>query len=258
MSDTAAVRSLGVNAPRTTKATRNVIEGVVIGTVLTALSYAVGYHYGWERPINKVEVFAVFTSYICTYLCVKERRINYPIGAASTAAFVYIFAQAHLWASMAQNIYLTPWLLYGWYRWRRDVDARPVTRLNRNGYLLYAGVGLAGYVGFYLINTALGGHSAAIDTFVFVGSLVAQVMLDNKKLENWCLWFVVDVVAIYDYYHNGLYLVMFQFVFFLLTAVWGFYGWWDSMQHEGLMRSMRENGITDKNNKFISPKEETP
>lgn len=65
---------------------RHLVESAIVAVVLTALSYAVGIACSWITGLNWLEVFAVFTLYSCTYLCVKERRINYPIGAVSKIA----------------------------------------------------------------------------------------------------------------------------------------------------------------------------
>lgn len=66
---------------------QDILDSFVIALVLTGLSYAVGLSLRWETSLNWLEVFAVFTSYVSTYLCVKERRFNYPAGAVSTAAY---------------------------------------------------------------------------------------------------------------------------------------------------------------------------
>lgn len=90
---------------------RDVVESIIVGIVLTALSYTVGLLAGWITSLNILEVFAVLTSYACTYLCVKERRINYPIGAISTLAYALLFMQNGLILSAVLNAYLTPTLI---------------------------------------------------------------------------------------------------------------------------------------------------
>ena len=77
-------------------AKRDFAESLLVGTTLTGLSYIVGLAAGWITELNWLELFAVFTSYACTYLCVKERRINYPVGAISTAAYAVLFLQKWL------------------------------------------------------------------------------------------------------------------------------------------------------------------
>jgi nicotinamide mononucleotide transporter len=98
---------------------RNVwVQTIVIAIVLTALSYGIGAIFGWVTVVNWLEIFAVFTSYASTYLCVKQRRFNYVFGAVSSVAYCYLFFTAGLLASTALNGILAVWLVYGWFRWR--------------------------------------------------------------------------------------------------------------------------------------------
>jgi nicotinamide mononucleotide transporter len=219
----------------------NVLQGVVIGVVLTGLSYAVGLGFGWIDAISWLEVFAVFTSYVCTFLCVLERRINYPIGAVSTAAYCVLFWQFGLVASMAINAFLSVYLIYGWYRWKSDTDTRPVTRMGLWSWVITALVAASGYGIVVFLATSLGGTLAWTDSLILVGTIMAQFMLDNKKIENWGVWALVNVFAIYTYFHAGLALAGFQYIFFLLNTAYGFVMWQKSkrtQQHEELMESV--------------------
>lgn len=204
---------------------RDVAESIAIGVLLTALSYAVGLVAHWITSLNWLEVFAVFTSYSCTYLCVKERRINYPIGALSTAAYAILFMQNGLFSSAILNAYLTPALLYGWLRWRKDAVTRPVTHVALKWVPVYLAVAGAGYAGAAIISSHLGGAMAWTDAMILAGTILAQFLLDNKKLENWIVWAIVNVFAIYTYATTGLPLVAFQYVFFLANTVYGYIIW---------------------------------
>lgn len=204
---------------------RDFIESIFIGALLTAFSYAVGLAASWIPALNWLEVFAVFTSYSCTYLCVKERRINYPIGAVSTAAYAVLFMQSGLISSAILNAYLTPTLIYGWLRWRKDTVTRPVTHVAAKWVPVYLAVAGAGYAGAALISTRFGGAMAWTDAMILAGTILAQFLLDNKKLENWIVWAVVNVFAIYTYATTGLPLVAFQYVFFLGNTVYGYVIW---------------------------------
>lgn len=204
---------------------QDIIESAVVAVGLTALSYLVGLLAGWITSLNLLEMFAVATSYACTYLCVKERRINYPIGAISTAAYAVLFLQSSLMASAILNIYLTPSLIYGWLRWRNDAQTRPVSRVTAKWAPVYLLVTVLGYVGAVLVSKAFGGAMAWTDSIVLAGSILAQFLLDNKKIENWAVWAIVNVFAIYTYASAGLALAAFQYVFFLLNTVYGYVVW---------------------------------
>lgn len=215
---------------------RDFIESLGVGIVLTGVSYLTGLLFGWLRitELNWLEIFAVFTSYSCTYLCVKERRINYPIGVLSTAAYALLFFQNGLLASAILNIYLVPTLVYGWFRWRKDTDTRPVMRVAPRMVGVYLTVALIGYLGAVMIGRLLGGVMSWTDSVILAGTILAQFLLDNKKLETWIVWALVNVFAIYTYTSSGLSLVAFQYVFFLANTVYGYISWKRSMQHESL------------------------
>ena len=218
--------------------TRDVLESVAVGVVLTSLSYIVGLLAGWIQEWNGLEVFAVFTSYACTYLCVKERRINYPIGIVSTAAYSYLFMQNGLFASAILNAYLVPTLIYGWFRWRRDSDTRPVTRVDLKMIPVYLGVTGLVYMGAVLISQSLGGATAWTDSVILAATILAQFLLDNKKIETWGVWAVVNIFAIYTYAASGLPLVAFQYVFFLANTMYGFYMWNRSKNHGTIIHAV--------------------
>lgn len=204
---------------------RNVTESVVLGVILTGLSYAVGIVLGWIHSVNYLEAFAVFTSYSCTYLCVKERRINYPIGALSTAAYCVLFFQQGLVASAILNAYLTPSLLYGWFRWRDDSETRPVSRVALKMIPVYLAVTGIAYLGVLAITQTIGATMALTDSMILIGSIIAQFLLDNKKIESWYVWLVVNGFAIFTYFSSGLPLAGFQYIFFFANTFYGLHVW---------------------------------
>lgn len=207
----------------------NVAQGVVVGIILTALSYIVGLQAGWLESVNLLEVFAVFTSYVCTFLCVMERRVNYPIGAISNAAYAFLFFQFGLLASSITTAYLTIALVYGWFRWKSDSETRPVRKVEAKWIPVYVLTTLAFYGGvLWLVNIA-GGTLAATDTVILIGTMLAQFLLDNKIRSTWVIWAIVNVFAIYTYSTAGLALVAFQYLFFLANTGLGWYYWNKSM-----------------------------
>lgn len=212
---------------------RNVwLQTLLIAVVLTGVSYGVGFGFGWIDSINYLEPFAVLTSYASTYLCVVQKRFNYVFGAISSAAYFYLFFQSGLVASMVLNAALAIWLVYGWFRWRSDANTRPVTHLNWKWSPVYVVGALAFYGVVFLAVSYFGGTLALIDSVILVATVIAQILLDNKKVENWFVWIVVNVAAIYVYFSSGLFLVGFQYIFFLINTIIGYIAWRKSMKSE--------------------------
>lgn len=209
---------------------RNVIEAVIIGIILTALSLLVATQAGWIEEINLLEAFAVFTSYGATYLCVMERRYNYIFGIISTAAYCVLFWQFGLFASSAVNAYLALALIYGWFRWKSDSNTLPVRHVELKWIPAYVVAVAVGYFGIVQITTAMGATLPLVDSIILIGTLMAQFLLDNKRIETWYVWMIVNVVAIYVYFTAGLFLAAFQYIFFLANAFYGIYVWRKSMK----------------------------
>ena len=205
------------------------VQALLIAIVLTSLSYGVGFVAGWVTALNWLEVFAVFTSYASTYLCVKQKRFNYIFGAISSGAYCYLFFTTGLLASTVLNAALAVWLIYGWFRWRSDANTLPVTSLLAPGNRKWIPVYIIGSLVFYGVVlaavTALGGTLAVIDSVILVFTVLAQILLDNKKIETWPVWVIVNVAAIYVYFSSGLFLVGVQYIFFLANTLYGYYEW---------------------------------
>jgi len=205
------------------KSTADVGQAVCLGIGLTLISYMIGF--SWIDRIDYLEAFAVATAYTCTWLCVKQRRINYPIGALSTAAFSLLFWRADLVASAVLNLYLTPQLIYGWFRWRKDTITRPVTHVEPWTIPVYlASTGLFFGGALFLVNS-LDGKLAFWDCAILVGSILAQFLLDNKKIETWFVWAIVNVIAISVYAKAGLTITAVQYFLFLGNSIIGYNSW---------------------------------
>lgn len=207
----------------------DILVSVFIGILLTGLSFGVGVAAGWITEVNWLEAFAVFTSYGSTYLCVRQRRFNYVYGAISTAAYSILFFQSGLLASGLLNAYLAPSLVYGYFRWKSDADTRPVRHVELKWVPVYLLITAAAYFGALGIVTLLGGQFALFDAIILVGTILAQFLLDNKRIETWMVWFVVNIFAIYVYFTSGLYLAGFQYIFFLANTVYGYVEWRKSL-----------------------------
>lgn len=203
---------------------------MAVAVAFTGASMAAGLYYGWITEVNWLEVAAVFTSYSCTFLCVVQSRQNYIHGVVTVALYTVLFYQAGLYASAALNAYLFPTLAWGWFRWGRDDDTRPVMLVELKWWPAY--LGLTGVVWYALseLATYIGGTLPFTDSAILVGSILAQFLLDQKKIETWVVWFVVDVFAVYTYYEAGYYLVALQFFFFLLNTFWGAWSWYRTME----------------------------
>lgn len=213
-----------------TSITRRYIgEALALATVLTALMTWATQRYT-DASFNGFETASVFFSFGSTWLCTRQVRFNYILAVLSTSLLAVTFYQADLYGSMVLNLYLIPTVIYGWFVWGRDSNPRPVERVKLRTLPAYVAVTAAVWYGALLIIEGFGGTMAVLDGWLLVGTILAQFLMDRKKLENWAVWITVNVVSIYVYLNAGLYLLAIQFALFILNTVIAWYQWNKTMK----------------------------
>ena len=64
-----------------------------------------------------------------------------------------------------------------------------------------------------------------IDSFCTACSLVAQVLLARKVLENWLIWIFVDVIYVGVYIFKALDLTAIMYAIYVAIALMGYLDW---------------------------------
>lgn len=211
------------------KTKKYIIEAFVLATIITtALLTAMTI---MNEPINWIETASVYFSFACTWLCTRQVRFNYVLGVISTTLLVITFYQANLYGSMVLNLYLIPTVIIGWFMWGKDVSPRLVEHVKPKKIILYLFFTAITWTGAYFIITGFGGKMVALDGWLLVGTVLAQFLLDRKKIETWIIWVLVNVVSVYVYFNSGLYLLAAQFVLFLANAIFAYFQWRKTMKN---------------------------
>lgn len=205
----------------------NVSISLTAAAVLTYISFLTSYILGWADKVSVLEMFVVFTSYMCTILMSFQIRFGYIIGIVTTAATSFLLWNSDSPALAMFNLYLVGSLLYGFIYWKSDDNSRPVSRIGRNEILIMIGFAALLSVSYVTAITIVTPNMKLdyVDITLMALSGVAQLMLDRKKLETWLVWGVVNIISIPYFIYTGLYMVAFQFLFFLINAGVSYFAW---------------------------------
>lgn len=207
------------------------IVATTVATLLMCMTIVATYTIMPDFSFSLIEFLAVYSSYICTVMCVFQVRLQYLFGMVSTALYSTLFFQSGINGLAIFNLYLVGSLIYGYFRWGPDGETRPVTTFKIQdipnygmvavGIMLLAFVVMSIFPDFTLTRT---------DLALTVLSGVAQFGLDNKRLWNWKVWGVVNVISIYFFIDQGLMFVTVQYVYFLANAIWAYFQWKETME----------------------------
>lgn len=179
-----------------------------------------------ERPIE-VAAFGLGLANIT--LIVRRSIWNYPFGIAMVSAYAWIFYGEKFYSGAILQLFFLAVQAYGWAHWltRRDAQGRViVARLSGRAALLSILGGLAGAAALGAVMKAYTDASYPFwDAGVAAFSVVAQILLARRLLENWLVWIGVDALAIGLYWTKGLYPTAVLYMLFLIIASIGYVAW---------------------------------
>ena len=64
-----------------------------------------------------------------------------------------------------------------------------------------------------------------IDTLTTALFFVGMWLMANKKIENWTLWIIGDVISVPLYFYKGMLFTSIQYLIFTIIAVFGYFSW---------------------------------
>jgi nicotinamide mononucleotide transporter len=188
------------------------------------------------RGTSALEWLAVLTGFACVWLAARESLLNFPIAIVSCLLYILIYYQKALYADSGLQVMFIALSAYGWYEWLyggRNQTPLAIAHTTAAEWGLGAGfiaVFTAGF-GYYLAH-----HTDSsfpyLDSFTTGTSLVAQFLLMRKRLENWWLWLLVDVIYVPVLWVKELYPTSLLYALYLGLAAYGYWQWRQQWQKE--------------------------
>ena len=162
---------------------------------------------------------------------------NYPFGLAMVTLYFFVFLGQRLYSDMLLQIFFFVVQVYGWWNWVRAKQAAGEVRvelLRGSERVTWALVtALVSICLGWLMATHTNAASPYIDASIAGMSITAQLLLAWRKLENWLLWILTDIVAIGLYLSKGLHPTAVLYAIFLILSVIGLVDWWRKLRAQG-------------------------
>jgi nicotinamide mononucleotide transporter len=181
------------------------------------------------QQMTWLEAVAVVFGIASVFYSMREHIWVYPTGIVSTLIYVWICLQYKLYADMGINAYYFSMSIFGWYVWTHPKEGQkvlPVTWLKPSGWAISIGIFLASYLTLYLVLSRFTDSDVPYwDSFTTASAFVGMWLMAKKKVENWIAWIITDLVSVPLYFHKGLILTSFQFLFFTILATLGLIAW---------------------------------
>jgi nicotinamide mononucleotide transporter len=208
-----------------------------------------------------LEVIAASFGVLSVVFAKRENILVYPTGIISTGIYVYLLSQWNLYGDLIINIYYTGMSIFGWYMWSKIIDSKqnhiPISRTSKldkikaTGIFIFTSIFVIVVYRFYNVMPNTLGFMDSIqyaysnltsgnledfrmatpflDTFTTGVFFAAMWLMALKKIENWTLWILGNIVSIPLYFVKGYGFTGIQYLIFLILAVQGYNAWKKSL-----------------------------
>lgn len=176
-----------------------------------------------------LELASFVLALITVVLNIRQNPWAWLFAIVSSATYAVVFFDSRLYGDMALQLVFIAVSVWGWYQWVYGGTTHhgvSVSRLRTSGRVMSLAAWLVGFVLIAFVLSAFTDTDVPYsDAFLTAGSLLGQVLLSRKKLENWHVWIVVDILYIGLYVYKGLVLTAVLYAVFVVLAVIGLRTW---------------------------------
>jgi nicotinamide mononucleotide transporter len=162
-------------------------------------------------------------------LAVRRNLLCWLCAFTSTAIYLVLFAKASLYMQSLLQVFYLVMAVVGFIEWKkgRTEEAGVMIRTwsLRQHALAAIAVLLATAVNGWFLAAHTDAAAPYLDSFVTWGSVITTWMVARRVLENWLYWIVVDGLAAYLYFSQGLLATTLLFVIYLGIVVRGYVVW---------------------------------
>lgn len=176
--------------------------------------------------------FLVFVFGILSVWFAKKENIwVYPTGLIATVISVYLLYIAGYLGDMMINGYFSIMSIYGWYNWAKGTnqeDNLQITRTDNKEKII--GVALF-LITVFIVFGIYKFFDYEIHNDNYVDILASGIFftgmwyMAKKKIENWTLWIIGDIIVVPLYAYRGLGMLSFQYLIFTILAISAYLEW---------------------------------
>jgi nicotinamide mononucleotide transporter len=176
--------------------------------------------------MDPIELLANALATVSILLAARNSVHTWWTGIVGCLLFAFVFYRAALYADVALQTFFVVTSLIGWWQWVRGRagHALSVSRATPRQVASAMAVAAVATVGYgALLARFTNAYAPFVDSAVLALSVVAQVFLMKRRLENWPVWLLVNTIAVPLYASRGLHVTALLYAGYWVNA---WVGWW--------------------------------
>ncbi|MCS7005667.1 MAG: nicotinamide riboside transporter PnuC [Cytophagales bacterium] len=190
--------------------------------------------------LSVVEVIGTLTGIISIYCNTQQKAEGWILGIISILAYLFVFWEVFLFADFLLHVIYLIMSIYGYYHWlygnpEKQAECRklPVTKAPAIELfiLIFLSIISTWISGFLMQKYVPKNTFPYTDAFITSFSLAGTWLTTQKRIENWIIWFITDIVCIYLYLQKRLILTAVLYGIYTILAMYGYLKWKKSLKY---------------------------
>ena len=175
-----------------------------------------------EPSMNLLEIAANAFVAVAIFLAGRNNVHTWWTGIVGCTLFGYVFYGVKLYADVTLQVFFVLTSIVGWYRWLRGNSGQQLdVRFSPPSFVaLCAGLAAVAAAAYgALLHLFTDAYAPFMDSVVLVFSVLGQILMMDRRVENWWAWLLVNTIAVPLYAARGLYVTAALYAAFWINAV---------------------------------------
>ena len=199
------------------------------------------------KNVSATQIALEFIAFVFGILSVwfakKENIWVYPTGLIATIITTYLLFITGYLGDMMINGYFSIMSIYGWYQWTKKTNDKNILLITRTDKRQKI-IGIALF--FVTIFVVFGIYNFFdyeikkdnyIDIFASGIFFTAMWFMALKKIENWTLWILGDIIVVPLYAYRGLGMLSLQYLIFTILAISAYLEWKKTLNNSRILET---------------------
>jgi nicotinamide mononucleotide transporter len=181
--------------------------------------------------LSFLDYSALIINVLYTIYLARLKVWSWSLGIVGAMLLLVLFAIKGTYSLVLLQGVFVVFFSYGWYKWHTqgvDGEHKTIKWMCRRDYLRYL-VYIVILCGLSICFNYVTDSKDILSTGILTGiTFTAVIMTIEKFMENWIVWIVSDLYFVVVMYQQDLHGQVIQNFIFFLTAVYGFYYWFNN------------------------------
>lgn len=196
--------------------------------------------------MSNLEIAANAVMSLSIWLAARNTVHTWSTGVLGSLLFCVLFYQVQLYADATLQLFFIATSVAGWWQWRHvggSAKNRPVSRASTRSLAVMAIAAIVVTVAYgALLHRFTDAYMPFVDAGVLSLSVVAQLLLMQRKVQTWYWWIAVNTLSVPLFASRGLWLTSALYSVYWFNAWYGLWRWRREVQSPQLAENEGTKG----------------